>query len=403
MDQQQLCINAATGEVRATNVSASLPSLMAILGTELVLRVTFEQANVPIALASGTTGKLVVKLAGKESGEVILNDTAWTVAGTGAQTSYTFALLVDSDPLRAALEGVSALAVTAQIEWQIEAEEHPRKSLPFPITVANSPSRLTDGAPALTDAAWGWIKARLVAGSNVTFEINEEAKTIRINSAGSESVTTVAWADVTDKPSTFPAAWTGVTGKPSTFPPSSHGHSWSEISSGSPDDNAALVAYLASIGIGGSGDGSLVFDYIIPVLGGTTEQNEYTTGNVPVLVFPIAGQIKKADIILVNMRPFNEGAGSTVSYNFAGSLSLGSAVDSLPTYDDLWDSVWTWTDIDPDIRRNVTIPLLEPGSGIVFTAGAKINLAVESVPGPYGTPTFLGIMLRVRGNYSPDA
>jgi hypothetical protein len=50
MDQQHLCINARTGEVTASNVSSSMPSLSGILGTLFILRVTFEQDNVPVAL-----------------------------------------------------------------------------------------------------------------------------------------------------------------------------------------------------------------------------------------------------------------------------------------------------------------------------------------------------------------
>jgi hypothetical protein len=35
---------------------------------------------------------------------------------------------------------------------------------------------------------------------------------------------TVAWADILDKPTTFPSTWNDVTGKPTTFPPSAHSH-----------------------------------------------------------------------------------------------------------------------------------------------------------------------------------
>lgn len=48
----------------------------------------------------------------------------------------------------------------------------------------------------------------------------------------SSSGGSVAWDDVTDKPSTFPAepqSWTEITDKPSTFPPSTHAHAFAEI------------------------------------------------------------------------------------------------------------------------------------------------------------------------------
>ena len=43
----------------------------------------------------------------------------------------------------------------------------------------------------------------LVAGSNVTFTLNEETKTITINSAGGASNPTVTWSNVTSKPTSF--------------------------------------------------------------------------------------------------------------------------------------------------------------------------------------------------------
>ena len=43
-----------------------------------------------------------------------------------------------------------------------------------------------------------------------------------------------AWADITDKPATFPPdththAWASVTDKPATFPPEAHTHTWSSV------------------------------------------------------------------------------------------------------------------------------------------------------------------------------
>ena len=43
-----------------------------------------------------------------------------------------------------------------------------------------------------------------------------------------------AWADITDKPATFPPAththaWSTVTGKPTTFPPADHSHAPADI------------------------------------------------------------------------------------------------------------------------------------------------------------------------------
>ena len=43
-----------------------------------------------------------------------------------------------------------------------------------------------------------------------------------------------AWADITDKPATFPPdahthTWASVTGKPATFPPDAHTHTWASV------------------------------------------------------------------------------------------------------------------------------------------------------------------------------
>ena len=45
---------------------------------------------------------------------------------------------------------------------------------------------------------------------------------------------TPSWADITDKPATFPPAththaWSTVTGKPTTFPPAAHSHATADI------------------------------------------------------------------------------------------------------------------------------------------------------------------------------
>jgi|GEM_PF-4356654 len=390
MDQQHLCINAATGEVRATNVSSSLPSLTGILGTLFVLRVTFEQDNVPVALAGGTTGKLVMKLDGQESGAVILEDTAWVSAGSGALTSYTFSLLADSDPLRAAIEGMKAIALTAQIEWQLTAEDTPRKTLAFPIVIGNSPSRPEDEAPALTDAAWAWIKSRLVAGTNITFDIDDEAKTITINAAGAEAVTTVAWGSVTGKPSTFPAAWADVTGKPSTFPPSTHTHSWSQIASGSPSDNAALVAYVAS-----NGGSAQVFDFLLPLVGGDTDSFDSDAIGLPVITFP-----RDAIITHISMAA-SDGIPRTSDLLWQAFIIL-FLTEPAGGIGYFWSqSYWHYVTQPNDTPRGIGIPLLVAGA-ITIPAGTDLDINVTTgFPDGYSTiPTFSKLFVRVRGRYT---
>jgi hypothetical protein len=391
MDQQHLCINAATGEVRATNVSSSLPSLTGILGTLFVLRVTFERDNVPIALASGTTGKLVMKLDGQESGALLLEDTAWTAAGSGAAASYTFSLLADSDPLRAALEGKKAIALTAQIEWDLTAEEQPRKSLAFPVVIANSPSRPTDAAPALTDAAWAWIKARLVEGSNIEFDIDDTAKTITINAAGAEAVTSVAWADVTSKPSIFPSNWDSLSGKPSTYPPSTHNHSWAQINSGSPSDNAALVSFVQSNA--GTGES---FDLLIPLEGGDTDSFDSITLGLPVATFPRAAVITHASLGVSGAVPRSPDLLFQVLCNLY--LTQPAAATGTP----FAASYWFYETLPNDTPRGVGIPLLVAGS-LTIPAGTELDIVFDTgspLDGYSSVPTFAKVWLRVRGRYT---
>lgn len=390
MDQQHLCINAATGEVRATNVSSSLPSLTGILGTLLVLRVTFERDNVPVALPEGTTGKLVMKIDGQESGAAILNDAAWVSAGSGVLASYTFSLLVDSDLLRDALEGLKAIALTASVEWQLDEEDEPRKCLAFPIVIANSPSRPTDAAPALTDAAWGWIKSRLVAGANITFDIDDEAKTITINAAGAEAVTSVAWTEVTGKPSTFPSTWDTVSGKPSTFPPSTHSHAWAQISSGDPSDNAALVSFVES----NAGTGQM-FDILLPLVDGDTDSFDSDTIGVPVITFP-----RDAIITHISLAA-SDGTPRTSDLFWQAFVVLYLTGPAAVLGDLLAQSYWHYLTFPDSTPRGLGIPLLVAGA-ITIPAGTDLDLTVNTgTPDAYSTvPTFSQLFIRVRGRYT---
>jgi hypothetical protein len=393
MDQQHLCINAGTGEVTASNVSSSLPSLSGILGTLFVLRVTFEQDNVPVALPANTTGKLTVKLPGAESGSPVLLDTSWTLAGSGAQTSYTFSLLADSEPLRTALANSAAIALTAQIEWQITSElPHPRKSLAFPITLRNSPSRPGDTAPdPAADAAWAWIKARLVAGSNVTFTLNEETKTITINSAGGASNPTVTWSNVTSKPTSFPSTWNEVTGKPSTFPPSTHSHAWSQITSGTPSDNAALVAFVQSNGASGQ-----MFDLLIPLQ--LTSQTSYNSLiSVPDLILPRDAVITHIGLVMRDATP-------RMADNFfqLNVVIYGTdAPNSSPIGYLYAQSFWFYEYFPNSDAKGLGIPLLANGS-VTMPAGSKLDVSLDTgFPDAYNTrPTINGLWLRVRGRYT---
>lgn len=392
MDQQKLCINAATGEVSATNVSAGVPALSAILGTLFQLRVTFEAANVPVALAGGSTGKLVAKVPGKEDGPAVLLDTAWTASGAGAQTAYTFAVLADSVQLREALGENAAVALNAQIEWHISGEEYPRRSVLFPLVVSNSASRAEDGAPdPASDAAWAWFKARHVAGTNVTLTFNDTTKQMTVSAAGAEAVTSVAWSAVTGKPTTFPAAWADITGKPSTFAPSAHTHSWAQISGGSPSDNAALVTFVQA----NAGAGQL-FDFMIPLIGGDTDSFDSIDVELkPVLVFP-------RDAVITHISMAASGAHPRLS-DFLWQLYITAWLTQPNTsYGYNWSvSYWHHETFIDESLRGVGIPILANAS-ITIPAGTALDIDCSTgAPDSYSTiPTFAQLFVRVRGRYT---
>lgn len=392
MDQQQLCINAATGEVSATNVTQGVPALSAILGTLFQLRVTFEANNVPVALAGGSTGKLVAKVPGQEAGVPVLLDSAWTSAGSGAQTSYSFSVLADSVQLREALGTNGALALNAQVEWHISGEDYPRRSVPFPLVISNSPSRAEDGAPdPASDAAWAWFKARHVAGTNVTLTFNDTTKQMTVSAAGAEAVTSLAWSAVTGKPSTFPAAWSDISGKPSTFTPSAHTHSWAQISSGSPSDNAALVTFVQA----NAGTGQ-VFDFMIPLVGGDTDSfDSFDEELKPVLVFP-------RDAVITHISMSASGAHPRLS-DFLWQLYI-SAWLTQPNANlghNWTQSYWHHETFIDESLRGVGIPMLANAS-ITIPAGTALDIECSTgAPDSYSTiPTFAELFIRVRGRYT---
>lgn len=215
MVPQALFIDLATSRVQMSNASTSSPTLILLQGTTAKLRVGFSQDAVPQELPDGTTGRFVAKAKNDFEGDPILFDANWSVTGDGVSARYEFELVVDSLALRQLLSGKAHLEVGAQIEWDVPAEATPRKSMPFDLVVVNSYSQEDDGIPdPAMDAAWAWLKTRLLQGTNMTLSIDDTAKTITFASTGAVAGT-VSWDD--------------VTGKPSTFAPSSHSHTTADL------------------------------------------------------------------------------------------------------------------------------------------------------------------------------
>lgn len=215
MAPQLLFIDQATGRVQAGNADTSAPLLLALQGTTLALRVGFVTNAIPGELPEGTTGRLIAKKELDHTGDPLLFDGTWVLDGAGTAARYEFETLVDGVGLRALLVGKAHVQLGVQIEWQVPGEDAPRKSQPFALHVLNSYAQEDDGVPdPAAAAAWEWIKARLVAGTNITLTVNEDGKTITIASTGAVGGS-VAWGD--------------VTGKPATFTPSAHSHTTADL------------------------------------------------------------------------------------------------------------------------------------------------------------------------------
>lgn len=138
MDPQNLFIDIATGQVQAGNVDTSAPSVRAIVGTALALRVGFVSGAVPQELDVAVSGMIVFKKPLQHASLALFVDAEWTQQGVGAATRYLFSALVSGDGLTAWMEGKDQSIVMAQIEFTLATEAAPRRSLPFPVTVCNS-------------------------------------------------------------------------------------------------------------------------------------------------------------------------------------------------------------------------------------------------------------------------
>ena len=177
-------------------------SLSAVLGNTLTVVVAFVSGGAIVALDSGATGKLVIKPIGSQAGAATLMDAAWTSNGEeGTARRYTFELVADSDAARAILAALesprNSVQLAASIEWTESAVE--TRCQDFQFVLHNSSARgVDDVAPdPLDDATWTWLKARLVAGDNITFTDDDNAKTRTIDgSAGGGTVDAASIAAV---------------------------------------------------------------------------------------------------------------------------------------------------------------------------------------------------------------
>lgn len=176
-------IDLTTGAVRSSATSPNAPRIAGILGTQLALVVSFFRDSVPTALADGSQGKFVLKPKLAHGSPALVLDIAWAASGDGSARTYSFDALLDSESLRAGLEGKDSEFFAGQIEWTIPGETDPSKSLPFDVIVVNAYSREGDEAPdPIASASWEWLKQRAPEGNGFTHD--EEAKTLAVAGGG---------------------------------------------------------------------------------------------------------------------------------------------------------------------------------------------------------------------------
>lgn len=176
MQAQTISIHTETGQI-----DAKAP-LVALTGTDFVLRCAFLTNGRPAAITSLTTGSLRMSIKAEndlDAASSLVSLGTWTVDGTGAAIRYQFETAFDSETLRTALGGKLSSRLYAQIAWAVDGEDSERRSHPIEITAINSITESGDAAPdPASDDSWTWLKARLPAGNRITRSVNEGAQTI---------------------------------------------------------------------------------------------------------------------------------------------------------------------------------------------------------------------------------
>ena len=176
-------IDLNTGAVRNSTTGTIIPRIAGVLGTQLSLVVSFFRDAVPTALADGALGRLVLKSKLSHGSPALVLDTAWTVLGEGPARTYKFDALLDSQALRAKLEGKDTDFFAGQIEWTLPGETDPSKSLPFDVLIFNAYSRDGDEAPdPIASASWEWLKDR--APQSGGFTHNDSDRTLGVAGGG---------------------------------------------------------------------------------------------------------------------------------------------------------------------------------------------------------------------------
>jgi len=183
---KSIVINLEILAARAALTGATLPALTITHLSAFTLAVAFASGT-PLeqrSLGDGAAVRCVLKES--PTGAVLIRDTAMPASGTGAGTVYSAVWddsEVDSEALRTFLADATEDAqwtrkAWIEIEWTIGTST---ERIAFPVDVRAAFHLPEDDAPdPSSDAAWAWLKSRIVAGSNVALTINDAAKTITV-------------------------------------------------------------------------------------------------------------------------------------------------------------------------------------------------------------------------------
>lgn len=148
---QTVYIDLETGHARAGVEGLAAPIIELILLTGGRLNFAFMTDGVVEALEAASTGELVIKACDDTDGDRLFEDTAWSESGTGEDTRYAFAALVDSSALRTALRGKKYAEFDMQVRWNQPSDDHDSACHMFHIVIHNNIVRDGDSAPVITD------------------------------------------------------------------------------------------------------------------------------------------------------------------------------------------------------------------------------------------------------------
>ena len=189
-----LYVNTTSKVIRAATTGTALPTVPVRLQTHLLLTTYFFAEGDDPALIDGASFRVALKDATEPSASVLALLSSPTATGAD---HYKFEwTAVDSAALRTLIGDAPSVQAVLEIEWTVGADVE-RASM-F-VTIGNAWVRSGDDAPdPVADASWAWLKARLAAGTNVTFSDNDttQVRTIAASGGGGGGGGSTDWGDI---------------------------------------------------------------------------------------------------------------------------------------------------------------------------------------------------------------